>query len=316
VPERAAAPQPAVQAECNPRLPCPRGFGVCLRCDLAGDRMWEWSDALGAANAIWPITSAIPDCRRFTFDAHGNPLALRPNGLDSTIRWSYDAQGRVTQIGTDEPKMCRTDFGDFTACGPPDGVDDSVTSLVWTTDGALSVVRSVGGNPSWNMAWDADGRLVRSEGAESVSYEYTGHDPLPVREVRGSQVIEWQYTANGRPLVRTVTKNGKPAGRMTWAYDDHGHQLGEQTTWEGDSVVRKGEWIWQYGPHGRPARVTTHDATGKEFVRIYDERGLLQSFSTAGGFSVAVRRAADGRLLGTDQADFECLAPLWDQLAR
>lgn len=304
--------------------PCPPGYGVCVRCNDLGDPEWVWSDAAGSANAIHPITEPV-NCATIAFDERGQPLSFTPSSTTHE-RWSYDTAGRVTRYGRDDMQMCDDgDFGDQSACGPPDGVDDIVLSVAWSVrDGRRIAAVGSPSSPSWHreVVWDGSGRLLsRDDGhGRLVTLEYADARPLVSLEREGGYLRTFSYDERGRKREWREVLDGRLLRRRSWSYDERGRlrSFEHYENYRGDGApIDRHQW-----EHLSAATVvfTTNHGVRHTYRRRLDGHGRVIARSTwregTDQLEAVTRRPSDGAILSIGAVDYRCLAHLWPALTR
>ncbi len=237
--------------------------------------------------------------------------------LGERTRWEYDAAGRVTLRALDSVRMCEdSDFGDYSECGPPDGIDDLVQRVRWTEaeDGTVTAR----GDPRLVLTWDPAGRLVRHERlGEVTTYAYRGDTHFAREERRGDALTRTSHDARGRPVLQAQWRGARITRVRSWRYDGYGNLQAMRLVLPGRGLANDQRWVWTYDARGRPTELTLLDHGETVFTegRRYDDHGRLVA-RTPRGEEVRVKRGSDGSVRRVGHSTYRCLAHLWPALTR
>lgn len=301
---------PAVVASladlCDPFRPCLPDYGVCVRCDEFGEPIWVWSDAPGSPTVLQNSPNP-PECSSYTFDDHGRPVSMSLG--NERARYIYNDAGRIVRVERDGPRMCEDgDFGDFSECGPPDGVPDYVTEIRWSErDG--HVVATVG--PNVTFEWNERGQIVRRvTPSENVRFEYDE----PAREIRrhyGDIDTVEHYNERGfRVTLESVRAN------QVHEYDSANHLVVHRSWWTGPRSQppdQEARWTWTQSGSTWNIEIVIGDET-IHLARTYNEQGRLVKRTLRNGVEEEIELGDDGRSLRDGARDYTCFAHLWPAL--
>ncbi len=334
---------------CDPRRPCPRGWGLCIRCEAPGDPRWTFSDAPGSPAVFTSLPP--PDCARYTFDAQGRPLTFREpdDGPFAAVRrWRYDRAGRVVRDETDEPAQCAVGCGDVHACAAPDGAPERRDPVRWTPlrDGLAADLTRLERpapepghrQPPWSSPslhpshtrweFDARGRPTRTvEDADDARTRYEGDATAPGLFTDGGPLRVRLDGDDGRPaLAFTRNRSGVlEETRWTWLPGGWPSTLRHAVTGVATVDVR---WTHTASADGRTveSRARNGDTPWASATRTYNAEGWAVSVverSAGSERTVTLERGLRGRVLRVTEGsgartvtrDLSCLPPsLWDAL--
>ncbi len=254
-------------------------------------------------------TDALGNTTRMTFDTAGNILSVT-DPLGRTMRMTYDAQRNQTSVTDPNGAITRTTYD---AQDNPLTVVDPLGNIARMgydrTGNVTSMIDASGNNAQ--LGYSGDGRLtsLNAAGGLSLGVGYGVAGPISGTDWSGL-VGGIGYDANGRPLTRTATGDGRTTtvsatydaeGRVRSQTDESGavtlleydaadqlvaavNPLGERTTYTYDGI-------------GRVVEVTRPD--GVTLRTSFDAAGQVTSRTDAAGRITRFEYDAAGRMLVT-----------------
>ncbi|WP_257385788.1 RHS repeat-associated core domain-containing protein [Tahibacter caeni] len=237
--------------------------------------------------------SLAGETTRYAYDGAGHRLSReRPNGLDSTWTYAYDAAGNLAVVT--DPDAHTTKFGHDANNNRTQvtNANEHVTTFAYDERNRLAAKTYPGGD-RWRWVYDGDGNRIRSTAPNGrvtdITYDAlnrptrTTYLDAPVGEVQSTA-----YTYDGNGNVRTTTETGSAGTRTeTRDYDDF-DRLTEATDGDGRTVR------YAYDAVGNRTRLT--DADGNDTVWTYNDLNQNTRVTVPGMGSTSLGYAPSGRV--------------------
>lgn len=226
---------------------------------------------------------------KMTRNAENGSVLKMDGGALGTVQFAYETGGGSLQ-GWKDSNGEELDRRDGTVTYRQTGVPCEVSSKVARgADGAIQTVR-VNSEETMRRVFDANGRLVRIEGAAGVfKFTYDAQGRRSGLAYPNGVFAAYEYDAGGR-LTRLALTGADGQVFQSWvhAYNDAGQRV---RTTSADGRVK----AFEYDAAGRLARVA--DGAGKTLEQFtWDKAGNLTATAGPGGTQAALTHDAQGRL--------------------
>jgi RHS repeat-associated protein len=205
-----------------------------------------------------PLTTSTALDRYWTYDAAGRQATYRDAGGTTTN--TYNRAGWL--LSTDDPRPSLTVHQGYDRLGRPvcrhTSVCDASTSgaETWAYDEAGNMIEAINPTESFELAYDADGRLtdVVRDSTTETSYVYDGQTGLLTDLTDAAGTTSYTYNAAGQ--VSTLDDPFASAGVSTYSYDSSTGRLESRV--DGQSNLT---WTTGYDPDTGRLDATTIAST-------------------------------------------------------